>query len=206
MAESIVQVNSGTGPKLHTFNKTIGANSVEDEVVILGEQYLASYTVTTGAVSTATSASHVLQIMAGASLKVRIRRIELFQLAAATAAAIGQFQILRLGTAGTGGTAITPMQLESTDAAAGATAMTLPTVKGTETGANVLHQANAYLFQTVGASTQFTNPLYVWDFDRLRMKPLIIPAGVANGICVKMGAAFAGATVMLVAYFEETSF
>ena len=78
MAESIVQVTEGSGKKLHTFNRTIGANSVEDEVVLLGENYLASYMIVAAA-SAATANSHVLQIMAGASLKVRVRRIEVQQ-------------------------------------------------------------------------------------------------------------------------------
>jgi hypothetical protein len=205
VAESIVQVTSGSGPKLHTFQRTIGANNVEDEVVLFGENYLATYTVE-AAPSTATAASHLLQIMAGASLKVRIRRIEVHQLVAATTAAIMNLSILRLSTAGTGGTAVTPMPLDPSDAASGMTAMTLPTAKGTEVGANVIAGAPCYLIQTIGASTPFNNPIAVWDFDRPRSKPLIIAAGVANGICIKNTAAHAGASVLINVWADESNF
>jgi hypothetical protein len=65
MSESIVQVTEGTGKKLHTNQRTIGANNVEDEYVIPGEYPLATYFVQANAVSIATAAAHVIQIMAG---------------------------------------------------------------------------------------------------------------------------------------------
>ena len=206
MAESIVQVTEGSGKKLQTFQRTIGANSVEDEVVLQGENYLASYIVATiGAPSsTATANSHLLQIMAGASLKVRIRRIEMHQSAMATAAALMQVSLYRLTTAGTGGTAHGVGALDSTDAAAGLSPMTLPTVKGTE---NVLlGNATPYMMQTLGASTPLANPVLVWDFDRPRSKPLIIAAGAANGIAVKNLTAVAAGTVFFMVWADESNF
>jgi hypothetical protein len=204
MAESIVQVTEGAGKKLHTFNRTIGANSVEDEVVLNGEPYLATYTITTPAVSVATAAAHALQIMAGASLKVRVRRIQMFQIAAATAAVIADFNVLRLTTAGTGGGVVTASPLDPTDAASGATCMTLPTVKGTEGVA--LDAYNPYLIQTVGASTTMVSPAADRMYDLLRTKPIIIAAGAANGICVKVVAGYAAATVRFVVWIDESNF
>lgn len=204
MSESFVQVNSGTGPKLHTNQRTIGANNVEDEVVVQGEQYLASYLFNPANVSIATSADHFLQIMAGASLNVYVRRIRVFQAVLATTAAIFTVGLLRLTTAGTGGTAVTPQALDSTDGAAGATAMVLPTVKGTE-GAN-LGVATAMLTQTVptaGGSLL----LVEWDFDKMyKSKHLRIPAGTANGICLKTGSGHAGASVRWEAWITEANF
>ena len=204
MAESIVQVTEGTGKKLHTFNRTIGANSIEDEVVLLGENYLASYTVTTAGVSTATANSHTLQIMAGASLKVRIRRIEVWLYNPATAAAITQVDLFRLTTAGTGGTVITPAVMDPAEAAAGATAMVLPTAKGTE--GVLIRRAVPYLLQTVAASIGTMGPIIDWDFDRPRSKPLIIAAGTANGMAVKWVSAAAAGQVQVNVIFDESNF
>lgn len=204
MAESLVQVTEGTGKKLHTNQRTIGANNVEDEVVILGEQYLASYIVHPNAnISTATGASHLLQIMAGASLKVRIRRIEIFQVVLATTVSFIDFQLWRLSTAGTGGTAYNPAPLEPGDVA-GATAMTLPTVKGTET--TQICSVQPVLLQTLGASADLTQPRAVIDFDRPRSKPLIIAAGAANGIAIKNGGGVAGASIMVNVWLDESNF
>jgi hypothetical protein len=206
MAESLVQVTEGVGKKLHTFARTIGANTVEDEVVLLGENYLAGYTVSHANASAllTTANSHLLQIMAGASLKVRIRRIEMYQHGLATTASFTAMQLFRLTTAGTGGTAFTPAPLDPGDAASGATAMTLPAVKGTEAAA--VAGGSAYLVQTAGASTAFPQPILVWDFDRPRTKPLIIAAGAANGIAVKNIGAIANASVSFMVWLDETNF
>jgi hypothetical protein len=204
VAESIVNVTEGSGKKLHTFNRTIGANSVEDEVTINGEQYLASYLGTDPAATTATVNSHLYQVMAGASLKVRIRRIEIWQQVMATTAVMMQVSLVRLSTAGTGGTAITPSALDPADAAAGATSMQLPTVKGTELLTFAV--GSMYMMQTVGASTPLVGPGLVWDFDRPRSKPLIIAAGTTNGIAIKNQTAVAAANVHINIWFDESNF
>ena len=203
MAESIIQVTSAGATKLHTFNRTIGANSVEDEVVLFGENYLASYVVADAEPSIATGNAHCLQIMAGASLKVRIRRIEIQPAGLATAAARGAWGIYRLTTAGTGGTAMTPALLDPADSASGATAMTLPTVKGTE-GVIVGILTDA-VTQTVPTSGVIS-PRVAVDFDRPRSKPLIIAAGVANGIAIKNLVAVAAASITINVWFDESNF
>jgi hypothetical protein len=205
MAESFIQLNSGSGgPKAHTNNRTIGANSVEDEVMLLGENYLAGYSVFTGAISTATANSHILQIMAGGSLKVRIRRIVVHQYGLATAATLMDLRIVRLTTAGTGGTVLTNQAFDLTDAASGASSMSLPTVKGTDT-VNFSF-SRPYMMQTLAASSNLQQPIQTWDFDRPRSKPLIISAGAANGIAVKNVDAVAGATIVVECWFDETNF
>ena len=204
MPESIVQVTEGSGKKLHTFQRTIGANVVEDEVVILGEQHLATYTTATGSTSAATAASHLLQLMAGAALNLYIRRVWIYQAAAITAAAIVPLTILRLTTAGTGGTVVGSVQLDNSDAAPGATAMTLPTVKGTEgnTIGQVIDALPVQTLPTGGASLL----LAFWDFSVLRSKAPRVPAGAANGICIKNPAAAAGLTVHVTVEFVEANF
>lgn len=204
MAESLIALTEGSGKNLHTFQKVIGSNTVEDQVVVLGEQYLAGYTAVSGVISTATANSHLLQIMAGSSLKVRWRRLELYQTGAATTATLMQIDCLRLTTAGTGGTAITPNPADPGDAAAGAAGMTLPTVKGTE-GA-LLHRGAAYMMQTIGASAQLNEPIYTIELDWLRSKGWLIAAGTTNGICVKNVTAVAGGTVAWTLWFDESNF
>jgi hypothetical protein len=82
--------------------------------------------------------------------------------------------------------------------------MTLPTVKGTE--AAPICSARPYFMQTVAASNQLTQPVLVWDFDRPRSKPLIIAAGIANGIAIKSTTAIAAATVGFMVWLDESNF
>ena len=207
MAESFVNMTEGSGKKAHTFQRVIGANTVEDEVVILGEHYLAEYVATPAAVSTATAASHLAQLMAGSSLNVYIRSIEIYQLAAVTTAAIDEIDLFRLTTAGTGGTVVTPLPLDTTDAASGATCMTLPTVKGTE-AANPIYRISAQFTQTIATQSggKQGSLLAFWDFDTLHGKALRIAAGTANGVCIKNITARAAGTVFTVWRFTEANF
>jgi hypothetical protein len=203
MAESSVQVNSGAGPKLRTWNRTIGGVSVEEEAMFLAEQPLAEYTINSAAVSIATANDHVMQVMAGATLHVYVRRIRVWQAALATTAAITQFQVLRLTTAGTGGTAIAVSALDTADAAAGATAMTLPTVKGTE--GTAIMRPTAIVTQTAPVAGG-SSLLLDLDFQSLRGKSLRIPAGAANGIVLKIISATAAATVFPQIEVTEANF
>lgn len=200
MAESLVQVTEGSGKKLHTWQRTIGANNVEDEFIIPGEYPLASYVCVTGNVLTATANSHLLQLMAGASLPVRIRRI-LVRPGGTLPAAVTRFpiQVFRLTTAGTGGGTVTPRPHDTTEAAAGAVGMTLPTAKGTE---GVGLDEENFWFNTAAIPGE---GVYEW-VEQPRMKPLIIPAGTANGIALKNPTALATASVTCTIWFVETSF
>lgn len=206
MAESFVNVTEGSGKKLHTNSRTVGANTVEDEVVVHGEQYLATYYVSSGSVSAATLDAHLLQIMAGASLNVYIRRIWIWQTVAITTAAMTAWQLRRLTTAGTGGGTITPAPYELTDGASGATAMTLPTVKGSE-GAFVL-SGRALPIQTIPTSGQGQG-LLLADINldiNLRSKTIRIPAGTANGVALKWQSASTGLSVEVAALISEATF
>jgi hypothetical protein len=205
VAEAFVQVTEdGSGKKLHHYDRVIGANTVLDGVVILGEQYLPTYVCATrGSVSsTATIDSHLIQIMAGPSLRVRIRRIEMYIGTLATTGALMPVELRRLTTAGTGGVGHGLNALDPADPAAGATAMTIPTAKGTE--GVLIENAHPFMQQTIGASTPLPQSILVWDFDRPRAKPLIIAAGVTNGICVKNAAAVAAGTVFFTVTLDES--
>ena len=94
--ESFVNVTEGSGKKLHTNQRTIGANAVEDEYVLPGEFPLPGYFAVANAVAATTANDHLLQVMAGASLKVRIRRISVSQNQLATARGILQCGVSEL--------------------------------------------------------------------------------------------------------------
>lgn len=201
MPESLVQVTSGAGPKLHTWQRTIGANNIEDEFVVPGEYPLASYFVQASGIAIANANDHALQLMAAASVYLRIRRIVVQQAASATTAITTALGVARVTTAGTGGTAVTPRPADTSDTASG-TAMTLPTVKGTE--GVLLFQRRFLSTQTVGTAGS-QSPGWEW-VQHPGMKPIIVPAGAANGIVIKSLGTFAGTTVDIGIEYVETSF
>ena len=204
MPESYINLTEGSGKKAHTWQRTIGANTVEDEYVLNGEPALSSYIIQTGLAVLSTANAHLLQIMAGASLRVRIRRIEMWQQNVVTAGTLFDTNLIRLTTAGTGGTAYTPQPLDPADGASGCTAMVIPTAKGTE--GSLIARTWPYMIQTLGASTYTANPVLVWDFDRPRSKPLIIAAGATNGVCIKNGSSSAAGAVAFTVWVDESSF
>jgi hypothetical protein len=207
VAESLIALTEGSGKSLHTFQRSIGGNTVEDQAVILGEQYLATYECNfgvSGAATTATAASHIFQVMAGASLKVRVRRIRLYQFAMATTVTVAQVNVMRLTSAGTGGGVNTLAPLDSTDAAAGATFMQLPTAKGSE--GTTIWIGGVSMMQTLGASTAPMPPILDLNWDSLHSKPPIIPAGATNGICLKWVTAVAAGTVWADVLIDEGNF
>jgi len=203
MAEGFIQVPpDSTGKKAHTWSRVIGANTVEDEVIVQGEQYLPSYSVVTAAIIANTGNDHLLQIMAGAALKVRMRRILVELLGVPAAAATMSIHLFRLTTAGTGGTVITPLPLDTPDGPSGFTAMSQPTVKGAEAAA-------AMRKWSLGApAAQPATSLHRFEWHQLPMqKPIVIQAGVTSGLALKLivvgGAA---ASVVITIDADESSF
>jgi hypothetical protein len=140
--------------------------------------------------------------MAGSSNYVRIRRIAIEQSGSATTATGLTLSILRLTTAGTGGTSVTPAKLDNGDAAAGATAMTLPTAKGTES-TELIRTVLAMRQAFATAGTQYDD-YFEW-VQQPGQKPIIIPAGTSNGIAIKNTAAVAGASLICRIEFVETA-
>jgi len=200
MPEAFFNGSEGSGKKLHHFQRTIGANDVLDEVVIPGEPYLAAYSAVYAAVSTATANSHLAQLMALAGTNLYIRRIRVRQKVAATTAAFMTLQILRLTTAGTGGTAVTPRAMDATDGAAAEDARFIPGVKGTE--GSLLWEEAAWM---VGATTASGLELLEWT-PAPNAKGIRISAGTANGIAVKNVTAIPAGQVDVLIDFWEASF
>jgi hypothetical protein len=202
MATSYVSFNEGSARKVRTFQRTDGANTVEEWLYSLSEPVLDAYTLVATGIAGVTADSHLLQIMAGASLRVGIRRITIFQEAAANTTRQVKFEMRRLTSAGTGGGAITPRALDPASAAAGATGMTLPTGKGTESATGLMDRYISSVSTTV---TGLLVPVLDADYGNEREKALWIAAGASNGICIKNITADSAVTYSIAVRIVEAS-
>ena len=191
---------AGSDYKQWFVSRTDGSDTVLAPFGVEAEPEIATYVVQFAGIALVTANSHICQVMAGSSLRVGIRRIVLWQVANATSTALAQYRLFRLTSAGTGGSSITPAALDPAESASGATAMTLPTAKGTE-GTQVGH--GRHLIHTTATTVGLT-PL-VWDFTRLRTKALWIASGTSNGIALKNISSDASATVDGFIELVETS-
>lgn len=198
-----IQVTEGSGKRMATgATYTENAQTVRDEKVILGEPYLAAYVLNSGVIAVSTTAAHTFQIMAGASLKVRILGIRVEQDGLASAASILRLQGFRLTSAGTGGTAFTPAPLDPGDSAAGATGMTQPSAKGTE-GTRLFDA----IVPLVSAWPNVAPAWEQWFTPDKGLKPIVIPAGTANGFVLKVNAGITtNPSVTMSYWFTETPF
>ena len=182
MATSYVSFDEGSTKKGRTFQRTDGVDTVEEWMYAQSESLFDTYSVVGASIAGATANSHLLEIMAGGTNRVGIKHITIYQSDAANAVAAFTFDIIRLTTAGTGGSAVTANALDPASSGAGATAMTLPSSKGTE-GVNVggRHRGNIHTSEaTIGLQ-----PVLDLRFGLDNQKALWIAAGTSNGICIK---------------------
>lgn len=205
--ESFVQVApDSSGKKLHTNNRTIGANSVEDEYVIPGELPGPAYTVKGASVAGATTGDDLIQIMAGASNPVRIRRIRVYQRVLITTANEFSWDAIRITSAGTGGTAVTPRPMNTGSAAAGATAAQGVPNATHGTAGVTLWTGRLWAIQTVGAGgSPGPGPMDEW-VQSPNSEPMTIPAGIANGIALRVSTGRAGITCDVLVEFVELTY
>lgn len=196
MAVSSIRVTEGTGPYLHTWQRSISSANREDQYVQLGEPALSTF-VFSGSASVATTDAHIIQIMSGSATYTRIERIEIAPNDLPAAASNLQIAVQRLTTAGTTGTTATPYPLDTADSV-NATGLILPSSKGTQ---------GAWLWTIdVPMGTAFTTGAAprIWEAGP-RMKPLIIPSGTANGICLRVVTGIASAAVSFTIFGTETA-
>jgi hypothetical protein len=201
MAEGIVQISEGSGKKLHTFERTVGANSVHDSVMVPGEPYRATYQVLASQVSTATAGGRLLSVWAGASSPVRIWYVSIYQTALATAANRMRIVMQRHAVAGTDGTLLTNYRHDRSDPAPGFTARTLPT---TAVSSDVFLPASITMYQAhpIGAGASWE-----WSADKGgRLKPIVIPAGTTNGVAFINSVAVAGGSVEVTMILDEGTY
>lgn len=202
MAESIILVGDTT-KKVHTNSYTVGANTVEDEVVVFGPYPYPTYTALIQAASIAVAGDHLITLNSAAGTKTRIHLIRLRWSGPGTAAVVRAFPILRTTTTNpTGGKAITIAAHDTVDTV-GATARSIPAVKGTES--TVIKVAELNVTQALSATA--TNPHEVWEWRQApNGKPITLPSGVTNGLAVKNSTALAAGTVSIEIEFTETAF
>jgi len=191
MATSYVSFDEGSTKKVRTFQRTDGVDTVHEWMYAQSESLFDTYSVVATGIAGATANSHLVEIMAGASNRVGIKRILIYQVAAANAAAAFAFDILRLTTAGTGGSAVTPSPLDPASSASGATAMTLASSKGTE-GVNFGGRHRGAISATV--TSIGLQPVLDLTFGDNNQKPLYIAAGTSNGLVIKNPAADSAVT------------
>lgn len=204
MAEAFYNGTEGSGKKLHMNSRTIGADLQHDEYVLLGEAFYQTEIDAVFNVSVATANDHLLCLNAPASLNLRVVRIRVEQATNATAGATDSFEVRRTTTgAPTGGTAITPAQYDTADAASGAAGRSLPTVKGTES--TVLFTRTLTMRQTVATAGAQVNNYWEWVKSPWG-KGILVPAGTTNGLVVKNIVATAGGTVNVEIEFYATNF
>jgi hypothetical protein len=199
-----LSITEGAGKKVAAASYTEAGQTVLDQKILVGEQYLSTYTVNALGILTTTTGAHLLQVMAGTGLNIRLRHIAVWQSVLATASAFADLSIVRLTSAGSGGTVITPAPHDPADTAT-ATAMSLPSSKGS-LGVVIL-QPTVCFSQTVPLSGPNTLPLlFEHDWDGLRSKPPIISAGTSSGIAIQIVTGVATATVNIALTFTELSF
>src|SRR5512139_4289122 len=202
MAETSINLTEGSGKRTHGWDRTISSVLVQDQFVLPGEYPYATYVAAASALVPVADC-HVMQVMAGSTNYVRIRRIEMKQIVAGNATAVPVMEIRRLTTAGTGGTSVTPAPYDVGDAASGATAMTLPSSKGTE-GTLLWSSSFVGTNDDTGISVQ-TLDRFVWEQHRFA-KPIVIAAGTSNGIAVKWATSASTLhTVSISIMFVETA-
>jgi hypothetical protein len=200
MAESTLGYDDPDSPDkyLHSWSRSIGGTTKEDQTVIEGEPYLAAYIAQASTISTGTSADHLIALQADGTNYTRIKRIYVSQVVAAGSATLAQLQVIRTTTAGTGGTAVTARPLDAGDAAYGGDIRTLPTAKGTE-GVTLLVQ-RLYLTNSVTVPNTWT-----WE-PAAGEKPIIIGTASTDGICLKIVTGIASGTVDIRVEFVVSSY
>ena len=200
MSVSAVGVATPVAPDayFHTNQRSIASVDREDQYTLPGQNAYPTYTAIANGISIETSASHLLIIQADGTLYTRLLRVWITPTDDVPAAAsVANIQIVRVTTAGSSGSAVTPAPYDTADTYAGVV-QTLPSSKGTE-GA-VLWQRRLVIPATV-AITVPDAPFYEahpWG------KPIVFGAGTGAGICFKMVAGIASATVDIVAEFIVT--
>lgn len=199
MAETFVQVNEGTGKKLHSVDRTVGANIVHDSVTVPGEPYRATYSVSVTGVSTGTSGGRLLSIFAGATLPVRLWYLRVSQLALAGAAARADLVIQRITALGTAGTVANITRHDNADPANAFTAESLH--QGSSLTGALWRQGF-----TLSAAAPITAPDVELDLRGGHNKPLVIPAGTSNGLALVIVTGIATSTVNIHAIVDEGNY
>lgn len=184
-----IPIKSGNSSSLATVNSNGALFTIESSSTV------SSYTCT--ATGLATTALYSMQLNAEASRGLKIKRI-CFGTSNATAAAAVTVTIQRRTTASTGGTVATAegtaspsvSKRDPADANFGGVCSVTPTL-GT---AGAVLGGFSYTVGEIGVGTSDPGGpgFYCKEYGGLGMKPIIVTAGVANGVSVSVSAPGAG--------------
>lgn len=201
MTTSYVSFDEGSTKQVRTTERTDPADgTVYEWMYAASEPILDAYTVAATNISGTTADSHLLQIMSGASNLVGIRRITIYQNAAANTTRQVRFALYRLSSAGTSGSSVTPSKLHPSSASNEAAAATLPTSKGTET--DLVGGIHAAIIQST-ITNQANGPLLDIEFGNDRERAMWSAAGTGNGMCIKNLVADSSVTYDIFVRFVE---
>ena len=201
MTVGAIAETEGSGKNRHTNQRTISAVAREDAYVQLGEPDYPTYIVRADNISIATSADHILQIMADGTGYTRLLRYWITFTDDRPASDLSpRIILMRTTTAGTGGTAFTSVAYDLADTYAGGM-MTLPTAKGTENATLHDHYFN---IPTAFPASAIYERIY-WEAP-LRGKPIIFGTAVTAGLVWKIVTGIASATISIHAEISVTSY
>lgn len=190
MAEGLIGIDepSAADKNLHSWSKTVGANTVQDQVIVKGDAFSATYIASFANIATTTSSSHIVALEADGTNYIKIRRISLWQRTLAGVVNRLDTQVLRTTTASSAGSTITPAPVDTGDSAFGGVCRTLPTA-GSE--GTILLRRPLTLFATAPITTHGEYQ-YVSRDDA---KPIVIQPATTNGIAIKIITGVGTATV-----------
>lgn len=202
MADDSVGIATSTDAYLDTVSRTIDSQERHAQRHIAGWSGDPTYVVRASGISVATTAAHILQVMGDGTNYSRILRYRITPTDDIPAAAsVLSIQLVRLTTAGTGGSAVTPRGYDPADSAYGGGAQTLPSSKGTEGNALLQHRIQ------LPASLPFLSVASTWTWEASPFgKPIIFGTGTTSGIVWKVETGVASCTVDVVVEFSVTSY
>lgn len=201
-ADSQIQITDAAAATKyqHTWARSYGGTTKEDAYMLRAYATRATYRAYASAVSTATSASHLLFIQADGTNYSFINGIWISQTTLAGGAATANIQVIRTSTAGSGGGAISAYPADAGDTSPYAgTIQTLPSSKGTEGVTLFGGPLGIVAAQPMNVQNQL---FYRMDADE---KEIIIGTANTDGICIKIVTAIATSKVDLLVEFTTAA-
>ena len=196
--DSVVQIDEGSGKMLAHVQRSVASNTVYQQVSLIGEAYLPTYTATATTAMTMGANDHLFELQGATINRLYLRKIEVCQLANATAVTAA-VQLMRTTTAGTGGSSYPPAATDPTSSATTATFRGgLSANKGTE--GTVLGEWTMPMFAAPGV---LAKPALVLEWSDPRGQPPTIAGGNANGLALKLITAVTSGTCLIIVTFSE---
>jgi hypothetical protein len=202
MADDSIGIATDTDAYLDTVSRTISSQTRHAQRHVAGWSSDPTYVVRASGISTATTADHLLQVMADGTNYSRVLRYRITPTDDIPAAAtVLLVTLVRLSTAGTGGSAVTPRGYDPADSAYGGGAQTLPSSKGTEGNALIQHRI------PLPAAHPFVSTPAMWTWEASPFgKPIIFGTSTSSGLCWKVDTGIASCTVDVIVEFTTTTY